>query len=380
MLGRPQTEASAPRRRPRRDRAARPRVPRRPARRPVERAPGRARLAAPLRLTVLQGTRDAVASRPRRLRGGGRRARAHRPGDAAPRRPVPPAPGDPAAGARRRGAGELQGRRRQGRRDHRPVRAQGDRQGSADRRPRKGRSRPERSATLPSSVARSSSGPDGEIAWSHMSNDAGDNASPEEIIDAVRDRGRVAFATCRPRAAAGPVRRHGVASARAADDPVSAGQTLVVLEAMKMEHEIAAGVDGTVQSVDVAVGDTVEEGQRLALVAPEATIAPAADAAMAPAAEATITPAAEATTRPRRRRHRTETRGAETSRDDLDAVNGPPRPDARRRPPRGRRQAPRSEPAHRPREPRRPDRPRQLRRVRTAHLSPPRNAGVRATG
>lgn len=28
--------------------------------------------------------------------------------------------------------------------------------------------------------------PDGEIAWSHMSNDAGDNASPEEIIEAVR--------------------------------------------------------------------------------------------------------------------------------------------------------------------------------------------------
>ncbi|MBV8220953.1 MAG: hypothetical protein JO325_21020 [Solirubrobacterales bacterium] len=28
--------------------------------------------------------------------------------------------------------------------------------------------------------------PDGEVAWSHMSNDAGDNASPEEIIAAVR--------------------------------------------------------------------------------------------------------------------------------------------------------------------------------------------------
>jgi hypothetical protein len=28
--------------------------------------------------------------------------------------------------------------------------------------------------------------PDGEIAWSHMSTDAGDNASPEEILGAVR--------------------------------------------------------------------------------------------------------------------------------------------------------------------------------------------------
>jgi AhpC/TSA antioxidant enzyme len=27
--------------------------------------------------------------------------------------------------------------------------------------------------------------PSGEVAWSHMSNDAGDNASPEEIIEAI---------------------------------------------------------------------------------------------------------------------------------------------------------------------------------------------------
>ena len=29
-------------------------------------------------------------------------------------------------------------------------------------------------------------GPDGAVAWSHMSADAGDNASPEEILAAVR--------------------------------------------------------------------------------------------------------------------------------------------------------------------------------------------------
>ena len=28
--------------------------------------------------------------------------------------------------------------------------------------------------------------PDGEIAWSHLSKDAGDNAEPEEIIEAIR--------------------------------------------------------------------------------------------------------------------------------------------------------------------------------------------------
>jgi acetyl-CoA carboxylase carboxyltransferase component len=49
---------------------------------------------------------------------------------------------------------------------------------------------------------------------------------------------------------------------------IGAGEPLVVLEAMKMEHEVLAEVDGIVQRVDVAVGDTVEPGQRLAVVAP----------------------------------------------------------------------------------------------------------------
>ncbi len=49
---------------------------------------------------------------------------------------------------------------------------------------------------------------------------------------------------------------------------VVAGQTLVVLEAMKMEHEIIAEVDGVLRGLEVAVGDTVEQGQRLAILAP----------------------------------------------------------------------------------------------------------------
>ena len=65
-----------------------------------------------------------------------------------------------------------------------------------------------------------------------------------------------------------------VAVWRAHDDPVSAGQALVVLEAMKMEHEVLSEIDGTVRSVDVAVGDMVEPGQRLAVLAPAATTAP----------------------------------------------------------------------------------------------------------
>jgi methylmalonyl-CoA carboxyltransferase 1.3S subunit len=44
---------------------------------------------------------------------------------------------------------------------------------------------------------------------------------------------------------------------------VKAGDTLVVLEAMKMETEITAPADGKVAAIDVAVGDAVAGGQVL---------------------------------------------------------------------------------------------------------------------
>jgi acetyl-CoA carboxylase carboxyltransferase component len=59
-----------------------------------------------------------------------------------------------------------------------------------------------------------------------------------------------------------------VAVRRDRDDSVTAGEPLVVLEAMKMEHEIAAGASGVVNSLEVTVGDTVEEGQLLAVLTP----------------------------------------------------------------------------------------------------------------
>jgi acetyl-CoA carboxylase carboxyltransferase component len=57
-----------------------------------------------------------------------------------------------------------------------------------------------------------------------------------------------------------------IALAHAPQDSVRAGTALLVLEAMKMEHEIAAPRDGVLASVAVAVGDTVEEDQLLAVL------------------------------------------------------------------------------------------------------------------
>ncbi|MEI7858222.1 MAG: biotin carboxylase N-terminal domain-containing protein [Acidimicrobiales bacterium] len=51
-----------------------------------------------------------------------------------------------------------------------------------------------------------------------------------------------------------------------AGDHVEAGQVLVVLEAMKMEHAVLAGTTGTVVEVDVVEGDQVETGRVLAVV------------------------------------------------------------------------------------------------------------------
>ena len=45
---------------------------------------------------------------------------------------------------------------------------------------------------------------------------------------------------------------------------VKAGDSIVVLEAMKMEIPVVASQDGTIASIDVAVGDAVESGDSLA--------------------------------------------------------------------------------------------------------------------
>jgi acetyl-CoA carboxylase carboxyltransferase component len=59
-----------------------------------------------------------------------------------------------------------------------------------------------------------------------------------------------------------------IAIARAPEERVRAGAAVIVLEAMKMEHEVIADVDGVVERVAVSVGETVEEGQLLAVITP----------------------------------------------------------------------------------------------------------------
>ncbi len=55
-----------------------------------------------------------------------------------------------------------------------------------------------------------------------------------------------------------------------AGDQVTAGQSLLVVEAMKMEHVITAPHDGTVTEIDVTPGSTVTMDQVLAVVTPTA--------------------------------------------------------------------------------------------------------------
>jgi acetyl-CoA carboxylase carboxyltransferase component len=61
-----------------------------------------------------------------------------------------------------------------------------------------------------------------------------------------------------------------VAIPHAREEQVGAGSALVVLEAMKMEHEVLAEIDGVVRGLAVAVGDSVQEGQLLLTLEPDA--------------------------------------------------------------------------------------------------------------
>jgi acetyl-CoA carboxylase carboxyltransferase component len=67
-------------------------------------------------------------------------------------------------------------------------------------------------------------------------------------------------------------------------DAVSAGAPVVVIEAMKMEHEVVSGRDGVLAEVLVSAGDAVAEGAPLAVIADGVAVPAAPPSAPAPAA------------------------------------------------------------------------------------------------
>jgi len=62
-----------------------------------------------------------------------------------------------------------------------------------------------------------------------------------------------------------------VRSLVALGDHVEAGQTLVILEAMKMENEVQSPAPGVVVAVDVVAGQAVDAGQVLIELSPHST-------------------------------------------------------------------------------------------------------------
>ena len=82
---------------------------------------------------------------------------------------------------------------------------------------------------------------------------------PESLHDADKD----AAAAGHPQA---PMSGAVVAVAVAAGDRVEAGDTLMVIEAMKMEHAIVAQIAATVGQVLFTLGDQVDEGETLVML------------------------------------------------------------------------------------------------------------------
>ncbi len=63
-----------------------------------------------------------------------------------------------------------------------------------------------------------------------------------------------------------PIAGSVVAVNTAAGSPIAAGETVCVIESMKLEYPVTCRVQGTVASIDVNVGDVVSEGHILAVI------------------------------------------------------------------------------------------------------------------
>jgi len=54
-----------------------------------------------------------------------------------------------------------------------------------------------------------------------------------------------------------------------AGDKIAKGEAAVIIEAMKMQNELMAAIDGVVKELHVKAGDTVEAGAKLVVIAKE---------------------------------------------------------------------------------------------------------------
>lgn len=88
---------------------------------------------------------------------------------------------------------------------------------------------------------------------------------PDESPRPARPRSRSA-ATPKGTELVSPMHGTVVSVLKSEGDTVQQGDTVIVVEAMKMENEIAAHRAGTVTSLGVATGDTVETGQVVAAI------------------------------------------------------------------------------------------------------------------
>lgn len=98
---------------------------------------------------------------------------------------------------------------------------------------------------------------------------------PAQTAPVIRDRPTPPVASTHPANRPAPGRANGAKSVTSpmpgvvlsvevsVGSNVSRGQTLLVLEAMKMKNELKAERDGTVASIQVAVGDQVKHGDVL---------------------------------------------------------------------------------------------------------------------